>query len=63
MEAKDNRMALARLIDLFDSRFHKTVSVSDIYKMRDTIQIQENGGAGRWVKLHPGICTPHTGVL
>ncbi|XP_005112252.1 meiosis regulator and mRNA stability factor 1 [Aplysia californica] len=55
MEAKDNKMALSRLIDLFDKRFHKTVSVSDIYKMRDTIHIQETGGAGRWVKLQPGI--------
>lgn len=55
MEAKENKMALSRLIDLFDKRFHKAVSVSDIYKMRDTIQILEAGGAGRWVKLHPGI--------
>ncbi|XP_059145129.1 meiosis regulator and mRNA stability factor 1-like isoform X3 [Physella acuta] len=55
MEAKDNKMALARLIDLFDKRFHKTVSVSDIYKMRDTIQIVETSGAGRWVKLQPGV--------
>ena len=36
-------------------RFHKTVSVSDIYKMRDTIHIMEAGGGGRWVKLQPGI--------
>ncbi|RUS91312.1 hypothetical protein EGW08_000926 [Elysia chlorotica] len=55
MEEKDNKMALSRLIDLFDKRFHKTVSVSDIYKMRDTIQIMEVGGGGRWVKLQPGI--------
>ena len=34
------------------------MSVSDIFKMRDTIQIVENGGAGRWVKLMPGVrCT------
>lgn len=32
-------------------RFHKTVSVSDVYKMRDTVHIVEMGGAGRWVKL------------
>lgn len=55
MEEEDNKMALSRLIDLFDKRFHKTVSVSDIYKMRDTIQIMEVGGGGRWVKLQPGI--------
>ncbi|GFR91344.1 meiosis arrest female protein 1 homolog [Elysia marginata] len=55
MEEKDNKMALSRLIDLFDKRFHKTVSVSDVYKMRDTIQIMEVGGGGRWVKLQPGI--------
>ncbi|BFZ17881.1 hypothetical protein BsWGS_20919 [Bradybaena similaris] len=51
MEAKDYKMPLSRLIDLFDRRFHKTVSVSDVYKMRDTVHIVEMGGAGRWVKL------------
>ncbi|CAL1526310.1 unnamed protein product [Lymnaea stagnalis] len=63
MEAKENKMALSRLIDLFDKRFHKAVSVSDIYKMRDTIQILETGGAGRWVKLHPGIRRSPTPIL
>ncbi|KAH9513099.1 Meiosis regulator and mRNA stability factor 1 [Bulinus truncatus] len=63
MEAKDNKMALARLIDLFDKRFHRAVSVSDVYKMRDIIQILETGGAGRWVKLQPGICRSPTPAL
>ncbi|KAI8797405.1 meiosis arrest female protein 1 [Biomphalaria glabrata] len=62
METKENKMALAQLIDRFDKRFHKSVSVSDIYKMRDIIQVIESGGAGRWVKLQPGICRSPTPV-
>lgn len=32
-------------------RYHRTISVSELYKMRDTIEIREQGGAGRMVYL------------
>jgi len=50
VDMPENRIALSRLIEVFDSRFHKSVAVSDLYKLRDTIRIEDQG-AGRYVKL------------
>ena len=32
-------------------RYHRSISVSDLYKMRDVIEIREQGGSGRMVYL------------
>ncbi|XP_061175452.1 meiosis regulator and mRNA stability factor 1-like isoform X2 [Saccostrea echinata] len=50
-EAKGNVLPLFKFIELFDKRYHRTISVSELYKMRDTIEIREQGGAGRMVYL------------
>ncbi|XP_048760043.2 meiosis regulator and mRNA stability factor 1-like isoform X2 [Ostrea edulis] len=50
-EAKGNVLPLFKFIELFDKRYHRTISVSELYKMRDTIEIKEQGGAGRMVYL------------
>ncbi|KAK3091075.1 hypothetical protein FSP39_016962 [Pinctada imbricata] len=50
-EAKGNVLPLFKFIELFDKRYHRSISVSELYKMRDTIDIREQGGAGRMVYL------------
>ena len=35
----------------FDFRYHKSISVAELYKINDTIEIREQGGAGRMVYL------------
>ena len=40
------------------TRFNRSVSVSELYKMRDTIEIVEKGGAGRMIHLAPGLKKP-----
>jgi hypothetical protein len=37
-------------------RYHKSVSVSDLYKMKDVVEILDRGGAGRLVRLARGVC-------
>ena len=32
-------------------RYHKSISVAELYKINDTIEIREQGGAGRMVFL------------
>ncbi|XP_052765793.1 meiosis regulator and mRNA stability factor 1-like isoform X2 [Mya arenaria] len=54
-EAKDNVLPLFKFIELFNKRFNRSVSVSELYKMRDTIEIVEKGGAGRMIHLAPGL--------
>ncbi|XP_033736360.1 meiosis regulator and mRNA stability factor 1-like isoform X2 [Pecten maximus] len=51
LEAKDNTLPLFKFIELFDKRYHRSISVSELYKMRDVIDIREQGGAGRMVYL------------
>lgn len=47
------------LIEFFNfKRYHRSISVSELYKMKDTIEIREQGGAGRMVFLVPGIHAP-----
>ncbi|XP_052266236.1 meiosis regulator and mRNA stability factor 1-like isoform X2 [Dreissena polymorpha] len=54
-EAKDNVLPLFKFIELFSKRFNRSVSVSELYKMKDTIEINEKGGAGRMIHLAPGL--------
>ena len=32
------------------------MSVSDLYKMKDVVEIMDRGGAGRMVRLARGVC-------
>nr|XP_022317028.1 meiosis regulator and mRNA stability factor 1-like [Crassostrea virginica] len=59
-EAKGNVLPLFKFIELFDKRYHRTISVSELYKMRDTIEIKEQGGAGRMVYLANSYPPPST---
>ena len=38
-------------------RYHRTISVSELYRMRDTVEIEELGSTGRMVSLLPGAST------
>ncbi|OWF50825.1 meiosis arrest female protein 1 homolog isoform X2 [Mizuhopecten yessoensis] len=64
LEAKDNTLPLFKFIELFDKRYHRSISVSELYKMRDVIDIREQGGAGRMVYLasRPQQTTPNTEI-
>ncbi|XP_071106106.1 meiosis regulator and mRNA stability factor 1-like [Haliotis cracherodii] len=59
-EAKGNVLPLFKFIELFDKRYHRSISVSELYKMRDTLDIREQGGAGRMVYLAPVLAKPPT---
>ena len=43
-------------------RFHHTISVSDLFKMRDLVEIVENSN-GRTVHLLPGITSASHGQI
>ncbi|XP_069125542.1 meiosis regulator and mRNA stability factor 1-like [Argopecten irradians] len=64
LEAKDNTLPLFKFIELFDKRYHRSISVSELYKMRDVIDIREQGGSGRMVYLasRPQQDTPTTEI-
>ena len=36
-------------------RFHRSISVSELYKLKDTVDIQDEVGAGRMVSLSSAI--------
>lgn len=36
-------------------RYNRSVSVSELYQMKDTIEINEQGGAGRMIHLAPAL--------
>ncbi|XP_074649395.1 meiosis regulator and mRNA stability factor 1-like isoform X2 [Tubulanus polymorphus] len=44
-------LPLFKFIELFEKRFHKTVSVSELYKMRDVLEITDSEGSGRNISL------------
>ena len=46
-----NRLPLFKFIELFEKRYHRTVSVSELYRMRNVVEIQEMDGTGRTVVL------------
>ncbi len=38
----------------FICRYHRTISVSELYRLKDVINIEEQGNTGRTVSLVPG---------
>ena len=50
-EVSGGRLPLFKFIELFEKRYHRTVSVSELYRMRNVVEIQEMDGTGRIVVL------------
>ena len=50
-EVSGNRLPLFKFIEIYEKRYHRSVSVSELYRMRDLIEIQEMDGTGRTVVL------------
>lgn len=44
-------LKLFRLTEMYEKRFHKSISVTDLYSMKDTLDIKEINGS-RVVSLH-----------
>ncbi|XP_025094974.1 meiosis regulator and mRNA stability factor 1-like isoform X2 [Pomacea canaliculata] len=55
-ECKDFTTPVFKFIEQYEKRSHKSMSVSDLYKMKDVVEIIDRGGTGRMVRLVPGIC-------
>ncbi|XP_076442695.1 meiosis regulator and mRNA stability factor 1-like isoform X2 [Babylonia areolata] len=55
-DAKGYTMPVFKFIENYEKRYHKSVSVSDLYKMKDVVDIMDRGGAGRMVRLARGVC-------
>ncbi|KAF6773943.1 hypothetical protein AHF37_08658, partial [Paragonimus kellicotti] len=49
-----NALPVCKFIDLFERRFHRNISISDLYKIRDVIEIKDQPGCqgGRLVTLN-----------
>jgi len=45
------KFIIITVIFIYVPRYHRSISVSELYKMRDIIEIREQGGAGRMVYL------------
>jgi len=54
-EVTGYKLPLFKFIELYEKRYHRNISVSELYRMRDTIHIQEQEGAGRMVILQPSL--------
>eukprot|EP00106_Octopus_bimaculoides_P008516 XP_014775958.1 PREDICTED: meiosis arrest female protein 1-like isoform X2 [Octopus bimaculoides] len=50
-EAKGHVLPLFKFIEHFDRRHHRSITVSELYKMKGILEIREQGGAGRMVHL------------
>ncbi|XP_064638971.1 meiosis regulator and mRNA stability factor 1-like isoform X2 [Lineus longissimus] len=50
-EATGQTLPLFKFIELFEKRFHQSVSVSELYQMKDVIEISDMEGSGRMVNL------------
>ncbi|CAH1794385.1 unnamed protein product, partial [Owenia fusiformis] len=58
-DVRDNTLPLFKFIELFEKRYHQTISVSELYKMRDLVEIKDESGAGRMVCLALGVLLPN----
>ncbi|CAD5122555.1 DgyrCDS10969 [Dimorphilus gyrociliatus] len=45
-----NTLPLFKFIELFEQRHHRSVSVAELYKLRDTVEVWENSG-GRMISI------------
>ena len=50
-EVSGHRLPLFKFIEIYEKRYHRNISVSELYRMRDLIEIQEMDGTGRMVVL------------
>ena len=59
-EVNGNRLPLFKFIELFEKRYHRTISVSELYRLKDVIDIQGDEGSGRMIMLHSALQGPAT---
>lgn len=52
-EVSGRQLPLFQFIELFEKRFQRRISVSELYQMKDTVDITEQEGTGRTVILLP----------
>ena len=50
-EVAGGRLPLFKFIELFEKRYHRSISVAELYRMRSVVDIQEMSGSGRTVVL------------
>ena len=50
-EVSGSRLPLCKFIELYEKRYHRTISVSELYRMRGVVEVQEMEGSGRSVTL------------
>ena len=49
-------LPVCKFMELFEKRYHRSISISDLYKMRDVVEIKEFNGnqSGRIIELVGG---------
>ena len=57
-EVSGSRLPLCKFIELYEKRYHRTISVSELYRMRGVVEVQEMEGSGRSVTL---VSSPRSG--
>ncbi|GAB1598641.1 meiosis regulator and mRNA stability factor 1-like, partial [Argonauta hians] len=50
-ESKGYVLPLFKFIEQFDRRHHRSITLSELYKLKGIVEIREQGGAGRMVHL------------
>ena len=50
--ADNNEMPLTRFIESFETRYNQTITISELFKLKDTVHISHGrDGQGRQIKL------------
>lgn len=47
----NNEMPLSKFMELFEARYSHTISIAELFKQRDLVQIVERGQGGRSIRL------------
>ncbi|XP_013410407.1 meiosis regulator and mRNA stability factor 1 isoform X2 [Lingula anatina] len=54
-EVPGQALPLFKFVEVFEKRYHRAISVSELFKLKDVVEIQDQDGPGRRVKLLPGL--------
>ncbi len=62
-EVPGGRLQLFKFREMFEKRYHSSIGVSDLYKMKEIVHISEDGSSnsssGRMVQLHATLLAQH----
>ncbi|XP_043205020.1 meiosis regulator and mRNA stability factor 1-like [Amphibalanus amphitrite] len=60
-DVPSGQLPLVKFMELYEQRFHSTVSIADLFRMRETITVVDSS-SGRVIQLNPALKTQDLGV-